>query len=122
MSSRIYRRETLFSDGKSERKSDYERKRNVIVNFRTTEEERQMINKRIELSGLPKQDFFIASCMHQSINVMGNIKTFDAIRKEMRVIDEHLRSIEIADELDFEKLESLRTILEILDSFYKKQE
>ena len=122
MTSRIYKRENLLPNNKQKSDSCNERKRNRIMNFRTTEEERQMINKRIELSGLPKQDFFITSCMHQPINVIGNVKTFDAIRKEMRVIDEHLRSVATTDELSLEMMESLRTILEILDSFYKQKE
>ena len=91
------------------------------MNFRVTEEERDLINRRIKLSGLTKQDFFIASCMHQSIKVVGNIKTFDAIRKEMREIEEHLRGLKSADEIDLEKAESLRMILELLDSFYKSE-
>ena len=37
----------------------------------------------------------------------------------MRVIDEHLMSLNSVDELELEKLESLRMILEILDGFYK---
>ena len=57
--------------------------------------------------------------MHNQISVVGNIKTFDAIRNEMRAIDEHLMSLKSVDELELEKLESLRIILEILDGFYK---
>lgn len=118
--SKIYRRETLPPVGVTKEKVKT-RKRNVILNFRTTPDERALIEKRIELSGLPKQDFFIASCLHQPINVIGNVKTFDAIRKEMKLIDEHLRNIEVPEDLELEKLESLRAILEILDSFYRDE-
>ena len=119
---KIYRRETLVASvGRGSDEGKWKRKRNVIMNFRVTEEERDLINRRIKLSGLPKQDFFIASCMHQSINVVGNIKTFDSIRKEMWEIEEHLRGIDFADEIETEKAESLRMILEILDSFYKSE-
>ena len=37
----------------------------------------------------------------------------------MKTIDEHLMSLKSVDELELEKLESLRIILEILDGFYK---
>ena len=57
--------------------------------------------------------------MYNQISVVGNIKTFDAIRNDMRVIDEHLLSLKSVDELELEKLERLRMILEILDGFYK---
>lgn len=118
MTSRIYKRETIPSGG-SDKKAKENRTRKRIINFRTTEEEGKIIDKRIELSGLSRQEFFVTSCMHQPINVIGNIKTFDAIRKEMRAIDEHIRAVETTDQIDMDKLESLRTILEILDSFYK---
>ena len=52
---------------------------------------------------------------------MGNVKTFDAIRREMKVIDEHLSKVQRADELDLQVLESLRAILEILRGFYVEE-
>ena len=97
---KIYKRETLISNGKIIDDSEYIRQRDVIMNFRVTEEERDKINKRIKLSGLSKQEFFISSCMNQSITVIGNIKSFDAIRKEMRRIDEKLRKIITVEDLD----------------------
>ena len=94
----------------------------MIMNFRVSEEERDKINKRIKLSGLSKQEFFISSCMNQSITVIGNIKSFDAIRKEMRRIDEKLRKIITVEDLDDSILDPLITILQILNSFYKQED
>ena len=68
------------------------------------------------------QDYVAHSCMYNQISVVGNIKTFDAIRNDMRVIDEHLLTLKSVDELELEKLESLRMILEILDEFYKNDD
>ena len=56
--------------------------------------------------------------MYNQISVVGNIKIFDAIRNEMKIIDEHLMSLKSVDELELEKLKSLRIIMEILDGFY----
>lgn len=119
---RIYRRETLGSEKKEKNSKKYTRKRNVILNFRVTEEEKRKIEKRIELSGLSKQEFFISSCLYQSINVVGNVKSFNAIRKEMISIENHLKSIATSDELEPDKIESIRTIIEILDSYYRRAE
>lgn len=58
----------------------------------------------------------------RNASVVGNIKTFDAIRNGMKKIDEHLMSLQSVDELELEKLESLRIILEILDGFYKNSD
>jgi len=54
--------------------------------------------------------------------LIGNIKSFDATRREMKVIDEHLCQVQRADELDLQVLESLRAILEILNGFYEEEE
>lgn len=95
-------------------KKQYNRKRNVILNFRVTEEERELINKRIELSGMARGDFFIQSCLHQKIITYGNVKTFSAIKQQIEIINKHLQKINKSEELDIKVLESLRAISEIL--------
>lgn len=116
---KIYRRDTLLKNTKPKRKDEKKRKKSACVNFRVTQEEKEIIFNRIRLSGLKIQDYMAQSCMYNQISVVGNVKTFDAIRDEIKVIDEHLLSIKSVDELELEKLESLRMILEILDGFYK---
>lgn len=116
---KIYRRDTLFKDTKPKKKNAKKRKKSACVNFRVTPKEKEIIFNRIRLSGLTIQDYVAQSCMYNQISVVGNVKTFDAIRNEMRAIDEHLMSLKSVDELELEKLESLRMILEILDGLYK---
>ena len=64
---KIYRRDNLISGVRSKKKNEKNRKRSVIVNFRVTPEEKQLIDGRIALSGLARAEFFINSCMHQKI-------------------------------------------------------
>lgn len=116
---KIYRRDTLLKNTKPKKKNEKNRKKSACVNFRVTPEEKEIIFNRIRLSGMKIQDYVSQSCMYNQIYVVGNVKTFDAIRKEMRAIAEHLMLLKSVDELDLEKLESLRMILEILDGFYK---
>ena len=111
----IFRRATLISGTKAAPKKK-NRKRNRCINFHVSEEEHRQIENRIELSGLSKSEFFINSCLHQKITVLGNVKTFDAIKDKMKIIDGHLCGISRAEELDEEVLMSLKTILELLDS------
>lgn len=115
---KIYRRDTLLKNTKPKKKNEKNRKKSARVNFRVTPEEKEIIFNRIRLSGMKIQDYVAQSCMFNRISVVGNVKTFDAIRNEMRAIDEHLMSLKSVDELEIEKLESLRMILEILDGFY----
>ncbi len=119
--SKIYRRTTLLT-GVNAIKKEKNRKRNVIMNFRVSPEEKQLIDERIALSGLMRSEYFIGSCVNQEIYAMGNIRTFDAIKKRMEQIDKHLCNIKMSEELDLEILESLRTVLELLDQLYGSNE
>ena len=119
---KIYRRDNLVSGVTPKKKNEKNRKRSVIVNFRVTPEEKQLIDERIALSGLPRAEFFIQSCMYQKVITFGNVKTFDAIKKKLVIIDEHLQAIRKTEKLDLEILESLRMILEMFVGLERKDE
>ena len=119
---KIYRRDNLVSGVTPKKKNEKNRKRSVIVNFRVTPEEKQLIDERIALSGLPRAEFFIESCMYQKVITFGNVKTFDGIKKKLVAIDEHLQAVEKSEEMDLEILESLRMILEMLAGLEREDE
>ena len=116
----IYHRETLKRNEEGRKREDHPRIRNAIINFRVTPEEKDLIERRIQLSGLTKADFFINSCLHQTIHTVGNIKTFSAMKNSIQRIEDHLISISHSGELDIRVMTELRTILEILDSVFKE--
>lgn len=120
--SKIYKRNNLIKDVVPKKSTKFNRKRSIIINNRVTPEDRDIIYKRIELSGRTIQDYVTECCKYGKVTAIGNVKSFDAIRREMKVIDEHLCQVQRADELDLEVLESLRVILEILDGFYGDEE
>ena len=115
---KIYRRPTQSNGTPKKKKDEKARKRNVIMNFRVSPQEKELIEKRIALSGLSKSEFFIQSCMYQKILVKGNVRTYDEMRKQLAVIKEHLSKVESTEDLEIDVMESLRMIAEILDSFY----
>ena len=119
---KIYRRDNLISGVRPKKKNEKNRKRSVIVNFRVTPEEKQLIDERIALSGLARAEFFINSCMHQKIVTFGNVRTFDEIKRKLAGIDRHLQQIEKSEELDIEVLESLRMILEMFDGLGREDD
>lgn len=119
---KIYRRDTLALGVVPKKKNEKNRKRSVIMNFRVTPEEKQFIDERIALSGLPRAEYFIQSCMQQKVITFGNVKTFDAIKKKLLVIDEHLQAVGKSEELDLEILESLWMILEMLAGLEREDE
>lgn len=116
---KIYRRKTQRSGAVKKKKNEKNRKRNVFLNFRVTPVERELIEKRIELSGLTKSRFFIESCLYQTILVKGNVNTFSKLQKEMDAIAEKLTTGSNLGELDPETIQSIRIILEILEKQQK---
>ena len=116
----IYRRGTQ-DERERKKKYDKNRKRALYFNFRVSATEKELINKRIALSGLPKAKFFIESCLYQRILVRGNIKTYEEIRDEMERIKDILLSEDKKDKLDDVDLASLQYILELLSSVFKEK-
>ena len=114
---KIYKRSTLKT---TNRKKDWRtnRERNIILNFRVSEKEKEMIERRIELTGLEKAEFFIESCLYQAVLVRGNIKSFDKIRKRLDDLEQKLFEPKEITELDSADRETVRMILEILDRLY----
>lgn len=119
---KIYRRDNLVSGVRPTKKNEKNRKRSVIVNFRVTPEEKQLIDERIALSGLARAEFFINSCMHQKIVTFGNVRTFGEMKRKLARIDRHLQQIEKSEELNLEVLESLRMVLEMLGGLEREDE
>ena len=117
---KIFKRDTLISGVSPKMKDEKKRKRSVIVNFRVTPEEKKLLDNRIEISGMQRQDYFIQSCLYQKIKTYGNIRTFDVMRKKVVEINKHLNLISKSEELDLEVLESLRMILEMLDGLVEE--
>ena len=117
MADKIYRRTTQLSDTPKRKDDEKARKRNVIVNFRVSQKEKELIDRRIELSGLKKSDYFIESCLYQKILVKGKIRTSDTMREQLGKIAEILNASEGKDCSDVFSQEdgmTLKTIAEIL--------
>lgn len=118
--SKIYKIQTEEPKPKK-KKNEKNRKRNVFMNFRVSEKERELIERRIALSGMTKAEFFIQSCLYQAILVKGNIKTFDKIRERLSVIEIKLSDMKKNSELSKDDILELRTILEMLSFVYKRK-
>lgn len=117
---KIYRRSTL-KKGHMNPEKEHPRTRDTIINFRVTPKEKELIDARIKLSGLDRSEFFIESCLYQKILVRGNIKSFTAIRDQIEALTKDIIVNPNLDELSNEQAESLKTILEILESRFRKE-
>lgn len=119
---KIYRRSTQLGNATKKKKDEKARVRNTILNFRVSPAEKQLIENRIALSGLPKNKFFIESCLYQAILVKGNIRTFSEIKAKMAEIASAVDKNPNLEELDPELRDSLRTILELLNKLFGKEQ
>ena len=118
--SRIYKIQTE-EPKPQKKKNEKNRKQNVFMNFRVSEAERELIEKRVALSGMTKAEFFIQSCLYQAILVRGNIRTFDKIRERLSAVESKISDMEKNPELTKDDLLELRTILEMLSFVYKRK-
>lgn len=118
---KIYRRETQTSGTPRKKRNEKNRIRNQCINFHVTPNEKKLIENRIRLSGLPKGKFFIESCLYQTILVKGNVKSFGEIRTSMEELSKRINWNTRLEELEPEQRESIRMILEILNSMFGKE-
>ena len=85
--------------------------RNKIISFRMSKEEAELLDRRVLMSGLTKQDFIVNSLLGKEIAVYGNPYVFRSLQDELiKFIKLYDKGLE--DENDDEMLElTLKTIL-----------
>lgn len=99
-------------------RDDKNRWRNVTIAFRVSPEENEELNNRVRLSGLrTKQEYIIQSVLHQKVVAIGNPLMFLQFRQNLQRIEEELKRIGKASEIDEELLTPIRSMLEILEGF-----
>lgn len=87
------------------------RLRNKIISFRMSKEEAELLNRRVLMSGLTKQDFIVNSLLGKEITVYGNPYVFRSLQDELiRFIN--LYGTKIDNDADDEMITlALKTIL-----------
>jgi len=77
---------------------DKDRLRNQTVCFRVTPEERQQIEARITVSGMPKGQYYIQSLLHQQIKIVVGKYQSDRLSLEIRCLREEIGKLSEMDE------------------------
>jgi len=67
--------------------------RNKVVAFRVSPEEDELLEAKVRLSGLTKQQYIICRLLEKEIVVMGNPRVYKALRNQMQSVYEELRRI-----------------------------
>lgn len=89
----------------------------MTIAFRMTDAERHELEERIRLSGMRKQDYLIKSTLEKRIVVVGNRRMFKKMDELLSEIKKELSATQCINGLSEGHLASLRTTIELLESF-----
>lgn len=96
------------------------RKRDIVVGFRISKEERDILDNRVRICGYTKQEYLIKSALMQRLLVVGDRKVLNEFREQLNSIEKELKRIASINDFDEVKFESLKTILEIMREINKQ--
>lgn len=87
------------------------RLRNKIISFRVSPEESELLDTKVKLSGLTKQDYIIKKLTDSTLVVKPNPRVYKALKEQLEDVLSVLKEKESTDEL----LETIRLIATTLD-------
>lgn len=97
--------------------------RNKIVAFRVSDEEAAELDDRVKLCGArTKADYIIESVLHQEIVAKGNPMMLVQFRRDLQNIEKELKRLNDLSEINEELMTPIRTMLEIMEAFQKKDQ
>jgi len=89
--------------------------RSKTVAFRVSPEEDALIEAKVRMSGLTKQDYITRRLTDQSVVVQGNPRVFRGLQTEMRRIAEELKNMEAGAGMDPDLMDRIGFLVSILD-------
>ena len=97
----------------AKRKDDKNRWRNKTVAFRVSPEKNDLINTRVALSGLSKQDYIVKRLLCKDIVVQPNPRVYKALKDKLDEVLAELRRIS-DNGMNDDLLETIRLINDTL--------
>ena len=73
--------------------------RNKVVAFRMSPEEDKVLEAKVKLSGLTKQEYIIRRLTDREITVVGNPRVYKALRGQMELIYQELQRLAVDEEV-----------------------
>lgn len=89
--------------------------RNKTVAFRMSEEENRILDTKVRISGLTKQDYIIRQLLGWKIYVHPNPRVYKALRNQMHEIYEQLCRIASGDAVDPDLVETIWLVADTLN-------
>lgn len=95
--------------------------RNKIIAFRVSPEENEVLNAKVKLSGLSKQDYLIHCMEERDYIVQGNPYVFKSLRKQLEVFIRRFHEIDQLNDLSLDDVIVLENLLEIVSAMKNKK-
>ena len=89
--------------------------RSKIVAFRVSPEEAFLIDAKVRMSGLTKQEYIIRRLQERTVTVSGNPRVYKALKNQMADILTELRRIRTGNPVDEDLKEIIKTMNLIMD-------
>lgn len=102
-------------------KDEQNRFRNKIIAFRVSLEENEVLNAKVKLSGLTKQDYLIHCMEDRDYVVQGNPYVFKSLNKQLEVFIRRFNEINELDDLSLDDMIILERLLEIVNAMKNKK-
>jgi hypothetical protein len=96
--------------------------RNKTVAFRMSPEEDELLEARVRLSGMTKQDYIIHRLQEKEIVVVGNPRVYKALRNQMEQIYVELQRIEAGQLMDDDLLEVIELVAVTLNGMKEEMQ
>lgn len=103
-------------------RDEHNRWRNKTVAFRVSPEEREQIERYVQLSGLTKQDYITRRLTDKKVIVQGNPRVYKALRNNLADVLTELQRIEKGGEVNDELLDLIKMIADILGGLKEASE
>lgn len=95
------------------------RLRSVVVGFRMSPQEADLLNQLVQVSGLSKQDYLICRALQREVTVVGNPKVFIGLKRELIRLCNEIERISSTREITEEQLIVLNQIANIISALKK---
>ncbi|MDO4615987.1 MAG: hypothetical protein Q4B03_00840 [Lachnospiraceae bacterium] len=89
--------------------------RNKTVAFRVSPGEDEVIEAKVRMTGLTKQDYITRRLLENEITVLGNPRVFKGLKDQMKEIINQLERITSGEEVSDDLMEIMRFMLRIMD-------
>lgn len=90
------------------------RLRSVVVGFRMSPEEAELLNSLVKVSGLNKQDYLINRALQRDVIINGNPRVYIGLKKELIALYNEFQRLNDCSQITDEQEILLNQIIKIL--------